>query len=121
MRKPRHGGRDPSREDAPGAHQKIRAMSKEDALREAIDAAEEVRDPRDDLVSRTAADPSAAFAPEALERLAALRRNDYAAFEALRAQLKKAGCRVTALDEALAEESGEVSGRGPTHADILID
>ena len=56
-----------------------------------------------------------------LERLAALKRDDRAAFEALRAQLKKAGCRVTALDEAIAEESGEAGGRGPTQADILID
>jgi hypothetical protein len=35
--------------------------------------------------------------------------------------LKKAGCRVTALDEAIAEESGDAGGRGPTQADILID
>ena len=36
-----------------------------------------------------AADPGAAFAPEVLERLAALKKEDRAAFEALRAQLKK--------------------------------
>jgi hypothetical protein len=30
-----------------------------------------------------------------------------AGWEALRAQLKKAGCRVTALDQTIAEESGE--------------
>ena len=54
--------------------------------------------------------PARAFAPEVLERLAALKRDDRAAFEALRAQLKKAGCRVTALDDAIAEESGD-SGR----------
>jgi hypothetical protein len=34
--------------------------------------------------------------------------------------LKKAGCRVTALDDAIAEENGEAGGRGPTQADILI-
>ena len=45
-----------------------------------------------------------------LERLAALKKEDRAAFEVLRAQLKKAGCRVTALDEAIAEESGEPAG-----------
>ena len=56
-----------------------------------------------------------------LERLVALKRDDRAAFEALRAQLKKAGCRVTALDDAIAEESGDTGGRGPTQADILID
>ena len=62
-----------------------------------------------------------AFAPEVLERLAALKKDDRAAFEALRAQLKKAGCRVTALDEAIAEENGDMGGRGPTQADILIE
>ena len=59
--------------------------------------------------------------PEVLERLAALKKEDRAAFEALRSKLKKAGCRVTALDEAIAEESGDTGGRGPTQADILID
>jgi hypothetical protein len=44
-----------------------------------------------------------------------------AAFEALRAQLKKAGCRVTALDEAIAEELDEEGGRGPTQIDILLE
>lgn len=86
----------------------------------AINAAEEVRDPLDDLVELTAANPGAAFAPEVLERLAALKRDDRAAFEALRALLKKAGCRVTALDNAIGEKSGEPGGRGPTQADILI-
>ncbi len=92
-----------------------------DAVCAAIDAAEEVRDPLDGLVERTGTDPGAAFAPEAIERLASLKRDDRAAFEALRAQLKKAGCRVMALDDAIAEESGEAGGRGPTQADILID
>ena len=59
--------------------------------------------------------------PEALEALAALKSDNRAAFEALRSQLKKAGCRVTALDDAIAEESGDTGGRGPTQADILID
>jgi hypothetical protein len=56
-----------------------------------------------------------------LEHLAALKKDNRAAFETLRAQLKKAGCRVTALDEAIAEENGDPGGRGPTHADILIE
>ena len=90
-------------------------------ISDAIDAAEEIRDPLDDLVERTTADPGAAFTPEILERLGALRRDDRAAFEALRAQLKKAGCRVTALDQTMAEQSGEAGGRGPSQADILID
>ena len=32
-----------------------------------------------------------------------------------------AGCRVTALDEALAEEAGDDSSRGPKQADLLIE
>jgi hypothetical protein len=86
-----------------------------------IDSAEDIRDPLQGLVERTATDPGAPFAPDTLARLVALKRDDRAAFEALRAQLKGAGARVTALDEAIAEESGDIGGRGPTQADILID
>ncbi len=93
----------------------------ENLIAEAIGAAEDIPDPLDGLVEKTASDPGAAFKPEVLERLAAMKKDDCAAFEALRAQLKGAGCRVTALDEAIAEESGDVGGRGPTQADILID
>ena len=87
---------------------------------DAIDAAEEIPDPLDGLVEKSAEDPGAAFTPEVLDRLVTLKAKDRASFEALRARLKKAGCRVTALDEAMAEESGD-GGRGPTQADILID
>jgi hypothetical protein len=89
-------------------------------IAEAIGAAEEIADPLDGLVEKCAADPGAAFTSEVLERLATLTKEDRAAFELLRSKLKKAGCRVTALDEAIAEESGNVGGRGPTQADILI-
>jgi hypothetical protein len=75
----------------------------------------------DGLVEKTATDPGAPFAPDALARLAALKKENRAGFEALRAQLKKAACRVTALDESIAEENGDMGGRGPTQADILID
>ena len=75
----------------------------ENLIAAAIDAAEDIRDPLEGLVERTATDPGAPFAPDALERLAALKKDERAAFEALRAQLKSAGCRVTALDEAIAE------------------
>ena len=87
----------------------------------AIDAAEDIRDPLDGLVERTATDPGAPFAPDTLVRLAALKKDDRAAFEGLRAQLKSAGARVTVLDEAIAEEDGDIGGRGPTQADILMD
>ena len=61
----------------------------DDPIAAAIDAAEEIRDPLDGLVEKTAADPGAAFAPEVLERLAALKKEDRAAFEALRAQAEE--------------------------------
>ena len=93
----------------------------ENLILTAIDAAEDLADPLEGLVERTATDPGAPFVPEALEALAALKQDNRAAFEALRSQLKKAGCRVTALDDAIAEENGDAGGRGPTQADILID
>ena len=93
----------------------------EDLICAAVENAEELRNPLDDLLARTEADPGAPFAPEVLEALVALRREDRARFEGLRARLKRAGCRVTALDEALAEEAGDDSGRGPTQADLLIE
>jgi hypothetical protein len=93
----------------------------DDLIVAAIDAAEEICEPLDGLVKKVAADPSSPFVPEALERLAALKQEDRAAFEALRAQLKNAGCRVTALDQAIAEQDGEVVRRKPTQADILIE
>lgn len=93
----------------------------EQLIADAIDGAEEMPDPLAGLAGKTAADPGAPFMPEALEALAALKRDNRAAFEALRSQLKKAGCRVTALDDAIAEENGTPGGRGPTQADILID
>ena len=93
----------------------------ENLIAAAIEAAEEIRDPLDGLVEKTAIDPGAPFASDALEQLATLMKEDRAAFEALRAQLRKAGCRVTALDQALAEENGDTGRRGPTQADILIE
>jgi hypothetical protein len=92
-----------------------------DDIVEAIGAAEDVPDPLEGLVEKCAANRGAAFAPDVLKRLAQLKKDDRAAFEALRAELKCAGCRVTALDEAIAEDSGDVGGRKPTQADILID
>jgi len=86
----------------------------EDAVAAAIDAAEEVHDPLDGLIERTGTDPGAPFEPDVLERLAALQKSDRALFEGLRAQLKAAGCRVTVLDQALAEENGDTGGREPS-------
>ncbi len=85
-----------------------------------IEAAEEVTDPLDNLVERTADDPGIPFQPDVLARLSELKRQDQAAFERLRARLRKTGCRVTELDDAIAKEIGE-SDRGPKQADILIN
>jgi hypothetical protein len=93
-----------------------------DRIAAAIDAAEDFSDPLDGLAARTATDAGAAFAPEMLGRLAVLKKDDPAAFEVLRSNLKKAGCRVTALDEAIAAASGGDTGGGrPKQADILIE
>jgi hypothetical protein len=93
----------------------------ENMIAAAIESAEDIRDPLEELVERTATDSGAPFAPDAVKRLATLKKDDRAAFEVLRARLKSAGCRVTALDETIAAENGETGGRGPTQADILID
>jgi hypothetical protein len=93
----------------------------EKLIANAIGAAEDMPNPLAELAEKTTADPGAPFMPEVVEALAALKKDNRAAFEALRSQLKKAGCRVTALDDAIAEENGTPSGRGPTQADILID
>ncbi len=87
---------------------------------EAIDDAEEIADPLDGLVEKVATDAGAPFVPAVLDRLCELKREDRAAFEVLRARLKEARCRVTALDDAIEEENGEAGGRGPSQADILI-
>jgi hypothetical protein len=42
----------------------------------AIEAAQEIRDPLDGLVEKTAADPGAPFAPDTVERLATLKKED---------------------------------------------
>ena len=88
---------------------------------EAIATAEEMRDPLEDLVNRVAEDPGAAFTPEVLQALAELRKQHRGAFETLRSRLKQARCRVTALDEAIAGESGDAGRREPTQADILVE
>jgi hypothetical protein len=78
-------------------------------------------DPIVGLVEKTAEDPGAPFAPEVIRGLSDLKHNDRAAFEALRAQLKRNGCRVGALDEALSEEiSGGLSAKTQKQADILL-
>ena len=87
----------------------------------AIQDAEEMRDPLDGLIDKAAADPGAPFAPEVLACLVELKKKDRAGFEGLRARLKQGRVHVTALDGAIAEESGDSGGCGPTQTDILIE
>jgi len=61
------------------------------------------KDPWDDLIERTENHPGAPLDPEILARIFALKKEEPAKFEDLRSRLKKAGCRVTALDKALQE------------------
>lgn len=56
----------------------------EELICAAVENVEEIRDPLDGLVARSKADPGAAFAPEVLERLVDLRKEDRAQFEGLR-------------------------------------
>ena len=80
---------------------------------------EDTTNPLDGIDEKVAAEPGAAFKPEVLNALAALKQADRSAYESLRAKLKRGGCRVTALDEALPAASGE-NGRRPSQADILL-
>ena len=61
----------------------------ENLIARAIGAAEDIRNPLDGLVEKSATDPGAAFISEVLERLAELKQEDRAAFEVLRSQLKR--------------------------------
>ena len=81
-----------------------------ETITESIDGAEEVRDPLEGLVEKTRIDPGAPFTPEVLERLAALKKDDRAAFERLRAQLKAAGCRMTSTSTAIAKPGRSTPG-----------
>lgn len=97
------------------------AMDPQNPILDSIEGAEVISDPLDGLVELTATDPGAPFAPEALEALAALKRDNRSGFEALRAQLKRVGCRVTTLDRAIGDEGRHASVRRPTQADTLIE
>ena len=78
-------------------------------------------DPLAGLVARAKDDAGAPFAPEVLSALSDLKKSDKRAFETLRAQLKRVGVRVAALDEALSEEIGAGPGaKAQTQADILL-
>ena len=90
------------------------------SVSELIDGAEEISDPLDHLVERAAVNAGVPFLPEVIERLAALKKDDRSTFEALRTELKRAGCRVTELDKAIAAISGEDCPTR-TQAEIILD
>ena len=93
-----------------------------DGVKPDIEDVVDAVDPLANIIEKTTADPGAPFAPEILTAIAELKKTDRAAFETLRAGLKRTGCRVTALDDALAEESGSgvANARSQTQTDILL-
>lgn len=96
------------------------ALKASQRIKDAIDSAEEIVDPLNSLAEKTKQDPGAPFNIEVLKRLATLKIEDHPRFEVLRAQLKGAGCRVTALDAAIAEQTGH-KRREPKHAEVLLE
>ena len=74
------------------------------------------------LVVSTKANPGAPFDPNVVETLEALRKQDRGAYEELRAELKKAGCRVGELDAELDRLGpSDRNEREPRQADILLN
>ncbi|WP_287787807.1 hypothetical protein [Acidiphilium sp.] len=80
----------------------------------------DVNDPLAGLVERATDDPGAPFKPDVLIALAELRAEDRAAFEALRATLKAAKIRVTALDAEIDRAAGIEPGERQTQCDTLL-
>jgi hypothetical protein len=80
------------------------------------------RDPLDDLVEKSKADPGAPFVPEVLAALAGLKTGNRAAFETLRARLKSdTDVRIGEIDKAIGDINGEAKAPYPTQADTLIE
>jgi hypothetical protein len=98
-------------------------MSEQDeaSIASAIEDAEELKNPLDDLLTRAASDPGAAFRPEVLRELASLRQHNRAEFETIRAQLKRAGVRVFELDRAMFRFEDEPSRHEPAQDGLLHD
>ena len=71
------------------------------------------------LLAKSTDGVSAVFDPEVVEQLASRKKEDPVRFESLRALLKRNGCRVAALDEAIAEINGE-NERGPNQTGLII-
>ena len=112
------GRRDLSAEDAT-------AQAAQMVAREQRRGGDQVAEPAtcsddDALVAAAIEDPGAPFRSEWIDHLVTLREYNPAAFESLRAKLKKHGVRVGQLDRLLAERLGDQRGQRPTQADVLI-
>lgn len=86
-----------------------------DTINKAINDAAAVRDPLDELVEKAAADPGAAFEPDALTLLITLKQENPADFQRVRARLKNAGTIIGELDKLLGAKTGdakETPGQG---------
>lgn len=92
-----------------------------DDLKRLLGEAQPVIDPLENLAERVKDNPGEAFQPKTTEALAALKKEDRAAFETLRSQLKKVGVRITALDGYLAEQHREDGGAEPDHLEQARD
>lgn len=93
----------------------------EKTVAELIEIAEEILNPLDNIIERTKVSSGAPFEDDVLDALVDLKKSKRAQFETLRSELKRAGCRVTALDKAIATRNGESTSRGPTQSDLLVD
>ncbi|MEW8525574.1 MAG: hypothetical protein AB2552_21270 [Candidatus Thiodiazotropha endolucinida] len=92
-----------------------------DLTHDSIPGPEDIRDPLDDLIARTEADPGAPFAPEVLHALKVLQQDDRTRYEDLRHRLKHAGCRITALDKSLKDLGRNKNSGGGKQVDQLIE
>ncbi len=92
----------------------------ENDIQKIVAEAEEFSDPIEAIVVNSADDSGAAFTPEALVELAALKLRDRAKFEVVRQRIKEHGIRVGELDKLLSQENEEEASQRPKQADILI-
>jgi hypothetical protein len=87
----------------------------------AIEHAEEINHPLQGLIDKAGSDSTAPFYSEVLSCLLDLKREDPAAFERMRAELKRVGVRVSELDRSIARLSCDLRGREPTQVDVLLE
>jgi Toprim domain len=91
-----------------------------EAVRKAIEDAEDFIDPLDDLVERAKLDRGALFESEVLKRLKEMRRDDRSQFERVMSRLKKeAQCPISELKKAISQ-SGDDDGGQETQASLLV-